>query len=127
MYNSRVQAASAVGSTREREGHEIRSKKTSPAAVLQDLLYKRGVKPKGAKPSQYYKTYYTEEEIKPKGDICHTTKFQVHKYYKTYYTEEEIKPKGDVWHKTFEELPSYAGYKQIGKNLDTCSKNLFYE
>ena len=32
---------------RERGGHEIRSKKTSAAAVLQDLLYKRGVKPKG--------------------------------------------------------------------------------
>ena len=47
MYNSRVQAASAVGSTTERGGHEIRSKKTSAAAVLQDLLYKRGVKPKG--------------------------------------------------------------------------------
>ena len=82
MYNSRVQAASAVGSTRERD---TRSDPRRPRRLqyYKTFYTKEGSNQKvifGAKPSQYYKTYYTEEEIKPKGDICHTTKFQVHKY-----------------------------------------------
>ena len=52
MYNSRVQAASAVGSTSE---GDTRSDPRRPLWL------------------QYYKTYYMEEEIKPKGDIWQNT------------------------------------------------------